>query len=109
MGPLDQVCVVFTGDNRLAQDFTSDRQALLDVVERFHGTAVPPYLRDVVPAEVVGKAAQSLIDVSHRRKAMIYIGNGFRLSRTRTRCSRTIGRGAPAAWAALRASRWNRR
>ena len=80
MGPLDQACVVFTGDNRVAQDFTSDRRALLATIERFHGTAVPPFLRGLYPASVVGRAAQSLIEVSHRRKAMIYIGSGIHIA-----------------------------
>ena len=80
MGPLDQACVVFTGDNRLAQDFTNDRQALLKAVDRFHGSAVPAFLRSLYPPQVVGQVAQSLIDVSHRRKAMIYVGNGFRVA-----------------------------
>ena len=34
LGPLDQACVLFTGDNRRSLDFTSDRQALLDSVEQ---------------------------------------------------------------------------
>jgi VWFA-related protein len=79
MGPLDQACVVFTGDNHLAQDFTDDHRALLAVIDKFHGTMVPPFLRGLYPASVVGRAAQSLIEVSHRRKAMIYIGAGIKI------------------------------
>lgn len=80
LGPLDQACVLFTGDNRRSLDFTSDRQALLDSVEKFHGTGVPPYLRMLYPAGVVEKAADSMVAASHRRKAMIYIGNGLRVA-----------------------------
>jgi len=80
LGPLDQACVLFTGDNRRSLDFTSDRQALLESIEKFHGTAVPPYLRMLYPAGVVEKAADSMVAASHRRKAMIYIGNGLRVA-----------------------------
>ena len=80
MGPLDQASIVFTGDNRVAQEFTSDRAALRAVVKRFHLTSIPPFLRMLYPPGVVKNVAQSLMDVSHRRKAMIYIGNGLRIS-----------------------------
>ena len=80
MGPLDQACVLFTGDNRQSLDFTGDRQALLASVNKFHGTAVPGILRAIYPASVVKRAAESMIAASHRRKAMIYIGNGLRVA-----------------------------
>lgn len=82
MGPADQVCIVFTGDNRLAQDFTSDRAALRAVIDRFKSIFIPPYLRMLYSSGTVKKVAESLTDVSHRRKALIYIGTGLRLGST---------------------------
>ena len=79
MGPLDQTSIVQTGDNSHAQEFTSDRAALLRVIDRVHLIGIPPGLGMIYSPDVVRRVAESLVEVSHRRKALIYIGSGLRM------------------------------
>jgi VWFA-related protein len=80
MGPLDQAAIVQTGDNSHAQEFTGERAALLRVIDRVHLMAIPFGLGAIYSPTTVMKVAESLIAVSHRRKALVYIGSGLRLS-----------------------------
>lgn len=80
MGPADRMAVVFTRDNRNAQDFTADRARLLRAIERtsigFIFTDGPSnhfYEASVATLRLV---AQALQKVPHRRKAIIYVSIG---------------------------------
>jgi len=82
LGPADLASVSFTRDNRHAQDFTSDRARLLRAIDSFTvgfrgmggGTEDLWYLYSV---GVLDRAVEYLTDVSERRKAVIYIGEGI--------------------------------
>ena len=86
LGPSDLAAVVFSRDNRHAQDFTSDRSRLIAAVERF-----TPGFRDLAHPDIAGAddlyylysigvletAVTSLSALPDRRKAIIYIGQGL--------------------------------
>lgn len=93
LGPADVASVVFTRDNRNSQDFTNDRARLLTAVNSFTvgfrgqataanaGLGTPDagaedlwYLSSV---NVLDRAVDFLTDVSERRKAIIYVGQGI--------------------------------
>src|SRR5262249_52795156 len=93
MGPYDLAAVVFTRDNRHAQDFTSDKAKLRAAVERFSpGTAFidptsyqPQGLETSVNTDVyafqssvrtISEAADYLAAAPNRRKALVYISEG---------------------------------
>jgi VWFA-related protein len=97
LGPEDRAAVVFTRDNRNAQDFTADRARLLAAIERFStGFVFAHRLKDddgrTNPAvrgddtyyrysiDTIGEIAKSLADVPHRRKVLVYVGIGVPLS-----------------------------
>ena len=79
--------VVFTRDNRNAQDFTSDRARLLKAVDTFtvgfrgHGRLrARAHMDDLWYLNSVGvleRAVDFLADVPDRRKAIIYVGQGL--------------------------------
>jgi VWFA-related protein len=75
LGPADQAAVVYTADNRKSQDFTSDRRVLRSVVERYVDTSMPPQLRANYAIGTVRRAVQGLIDIPHRRKALIFVSS----------------------------------
>ncbi len=79
LGPLDQAAIVFTGNNRQTQEFTGDRARLREVVDGITETAIPRELALNYSAQTVARVAESLMNVSHRRKAMLYIGHGLRI------------------------------
>jgi VWFA-related protein len=79
LGPLDEAAIVFSADNHLAQDFTGDHAALHRVIASAHESVIPGYLSAIYSAGAVRSVCEALVDVSHRRKAMIYIGTGLRL------------------------------
>ena len=91
LGPNDLASVVFTRDNRNAQEFTGDRARLLKAVEAFEaGSRVigisqgdqrgPAMLNQIQMFEssvdVLRRVSESLAAVRQRRKALIYIGVG---------------------------------
>jgi VWFA-related protein len=91
LSPNDLAAVVFTRDNRNAQEFTSDRARLLKAVEAFDaGSRVigisngdqrgPAMLNQIQMFEssvdVLRRVSESLAAVPQRRKALIYVGVG---------------------------------
>ena len=91
LGPNDLASVIFTRDNRNAQEFTSDRTRLLKAVESFefghrtigysNGEGLGAVLAQMQGFEssvgVLTRIAQSLAEVPQRRKTVIYIGVGL--------------------------------
>ena len=85
LGPSDLAAVVFTLDNRNAQDFTADRARLLHAASRFNvgfrdmGLDVPGqddgYF--AFSANVVESAVDILSSMPDRRKAIIYVSQGI--------------------------------
>jgi len=89
LGPNDLTAVVFTRDNRNAQDFTSDRARLLAAIERFEaGSRTVGLPRDgamlaiaeeplfLSSVETLASAAELLAAIPQRRKALIYVSVG---------------------------------
>ena len=94
LGPNDLAAVVFTRDNRNAQEFTNDRARLLKAIDAFEyggrtiGLMKPadgPVPPGLIYAEsypflssigTLSRVAESLADVPQRRKAVIYVGVG---------------------------------
>ncbi len=94
LGPSDLAAVIFTRDNRNAQDYTADRARLLAAVAK-----VGPGFRDMGPfnpetgrplpgeddyylvasADVLDSAIQVLSKMPDRRKVVVYIGQGLSL------------------------------
>jgi len=92
LGPNDLASVVFTRDNRNAQEFTSDRARLLKAIDAFEyggrtiglpkGEMVPKgfmYAESMAFFASVGtltRVAESLADLPQRRKAVVYVTVG---------------------------------
>ncbi len=89
LGPHDLASMVFTADNRNAQDFTSDHAKLTKALDRFHaGLATYKFGLDSGQAvntdttfyqftiSTLHAVADYLIDVPQRRKTLVYIGPG---------------------------------
>ena len=77
LGPQDLMAIVFTADNRRPQDFTNDRPKLKAAIDRFTrvgGLSVPIAMQ--MSIEVLVRAAEFLIDIPERRKALLYLGVG---------------------------------
>lgn len=82
----DLAAVIFTRDNRHAQDYTADRALLLKAIDRFTIGS-----RDMGPAEMqwtdqlyfmfsvdtLYNAVTALSSIADRRKAIVYIGQGL--------------------------------
>lgn len=79
LGPNDLATVLFTGGDRDAQDFTSDRAALRRAIDKYVDVSMPPQLTRPYRIRTVSRAAEYMIAVPHRRKAMIYVGGGLGL------------------------------
>jgi VWFA-related protein len=90
-GPSDLAAVIFTRDNRGAQDFTADRARLFAAVDKFSAGFRDMGLFDAdtqeaVPgqddmffqmsADVLGRAVDMLSSMPDRRKVIIYVGQG---------------------------------
>jgi len=81
MGPADRMAVVFTRDNRNAQDFTADRSKLQNAIERtsigFMFAAGTPS-RHFYEASIgtLRLVAEALRKVPYRRKAIVYVSVG---------------------------------
>jgi len=79
LGPTDLMAIVFTLDNRNAQDYTSDRKRLLATVDRFHvgfRDMGDNFLYFRYTIEVIGKVAELLSALPEQRKALVYVGQG---------------------------------
>jgi VWFA-related protein len=84
LSPDDLAAVVFTSDNRGAQDFTTDRARLLAAVDRFtvgfhDPAAFPPIANErafLDSVQTLSRAAEFLIGVPQGRKTLVYVGNG---------------------------------
>jgi len=86
LGPKDLVAVVFTGDNRQPQDFTSDRARIRDAIERFHDISVPGPLGTRYRLNTLSAAIGFLKTVPDKRSAILWItGNLTKGSYTPTR------------------------
>ena len=81
LGPSDLAAVVFTGDNRAPQDFTNDRARLIDAVERFHDSAIPPYLAGLYSLQTMRRTIDYLKDVPSLATAIFWITPGRGLDR----------------------------
>lgn len=93
LGPGDLATVVFTRDNRNAQEFTNDRARLLKAIDAFDyggrnigfsgGIPMPPGILLAESNALYGTvgtlahAAEILSAVPQRRKALIYVGVGL--------------------------------
>jgi VWFA-related protein len=90
LGPHDLAAVVFTRDNRNAQEFTSDRARLLKAVASFEfgGRTIgqPPDAPELGVSEVaafeasvgtLSRVAAVLAEVPQRRKALVYVTVGL--------------------------------
>jgi len=91
LGPNDLTAVVFTGDNRKTQDFTSDKTKLLAALDRFNpglasyrfgvdsqalDTDMHFYLSSV---RTLSSVADYLIAIPNRRKALFWVSPGVPL------------------------------
>ena len=86
LGPDDQCAIVFTRDNRNAQDFTSDRSRLLRAASRItagfiSATKSPEFDTDLnhylSSLNTVSRVAEHLETVSARRKTIAYLSIGI--------------------------------
>ena len=92
LSPNDLASIVFTRDNRNAQEFTGDRGRLLKAVESFEaghrvigissGDQRGPAILSQInmfesSVDVLRRVADTLASVPQRRKAMIYVGVGM--------------------------------
>ena len=89
LGPSDLAALIFTRDNRHAQDYTSDRGRLLSAAAKFSFG-----FRDMAPVWVPGaddgymvfsedtiaNAVETLATMPDRRKVVVYIGQGLPLN-----------------------------
>jgi VWFA-related protein len=88
LGPYDLACIVFTADNRNAQDFTSDHAKLVKALDRFRpGLATYKFGTDgggvntdanfyQFVVSTLHNVADYLIEIPQRRKTLVYIGPG---------------------------------
>jgi VWFA-related protein len=81
LGPSDLAAVVFTRDNRNAQDFTTDRTRLLAAVDKVSaGFVFAEGSDEYFHRSSIGtltKAAEYLAAVPDRRKALVYVSVGI--------------------------------
>jgi VWFA-related protein len=79
MGPTDLMSIVFTLNNRNAQEYTSDRAKLFRAVDKFNvgfrdlGDNTL-YFRYTI--ETLGKVAEFMTALPQQRKALVYVGQG---------------------------------
>jgi VWFA-related protein len=87
LGPNDMAAVIFTRDNRNAQEFTNDRARLLKAIDSFEfggrNVGIPPGFPAISESlafqQSVGtimRVAGSLTALSQRRKAVVYVTVG---------------------------------
>jgi VWFA-related protein len=78
LSPSDLACVLFTKDNRGAQDFTSDRALLTAAIDSFHAGWVPEFkeMPGRMSMGTVRNAVSFLRDRPHGRNAIMFITVG---------------------------------
>ena len=84
LGPADLAAVIFTRDNRKAQDYTNDRVRLLAAIDSFTAGARDLDPRDECVQEhyflaaigTLRRASELLAHVPQRRKTLIYVSTG---------------------------------
>ena len=92
LGPNDLACVVFTRDNRNAQEFTNDRSRLLNAIDAFQfggrsvglmadardspGLIVAELTSLYASVDTLRRVAETLTVLPQRRKAVIYVTVG---------------------------------
>ena len=87
LGPNDMAAVIFTRDNRNAQEFTNDRARLLKAIDSFEyggrNVGLPPQMPAITESlafqQSVGtimRVAGSLTALAQRRKAVVYVTVG---------------------------------
>lgn len=69
MGPQDRLAVLFTRDNRKAQNFTTDRALLHAAIDSFN----PMQTRGVRPFKVLARVQTFLTNLAGYRRAIFYI------------------------------------
>jgi VWFA-related protein len=88
MGAGDLATVLFTRDNRHAQDLTSDHARLLKAVNTFSrlGSVNMGCLYPIYSISVLERASSYLAALPQRRKAMVYISPGIHVPTTGDDC-----------------------
>lgn len=71
LGPTDLAAVVFTGDNRRSQEFTSDHRRLITAIQQATGATMDPALSFIYAVETIRRAVDALIGAPGKRKALI--------------------------------------
>jgi VWFA-related protein len=69
----DLVAVVFTGDNRRSQEFTTDHGKLLTAVKNVSAPAMDPRLLSRYATDILRRATEYLLAAPGRRKAIVDI------------------------------------
>ena len=80
LGSQDLASIIFTRDNRYSQDFTNDRSRLRAAVDHFSLGFTAKKMYDFYAVKAIREAAESLIAVPGRRKALIDISRGAQTS-----------------------------
>jgi VWFA-related protein len=75
LGPQDLAAVVYTGDDRNAQEFTHDRARLNAAVDRFKPGTVPGSSERTL--QILAAIAKTLGSVRERRKSIIWVSSGI--------------------------------
>lgn len=79
LGPADLAALIFTASSKGSQDFTADKARLLAALDRVnHGLACVPEVASKA-VETLGRVADTLSGVPHRRKAMFWVSGGVPL------------------------------
>ena len=80
LGDEDLAAVIFTANNRGAQDFTSDRRLLLDAIARLeNGWAGGPPVFAAYSVDVLQRLSVSLSKIPATRKAVVYVSVGHNI------------------------------
>ena len=80
LGDEDLAAVIFTANNRAAQDFTSDRRLLLDAIARLeNGWAGVPPVFAAYSVDVLQRLSATLAKVPATRKAVVYVSVGHNI------------------------------
>jgi VWFA-related protein len=69
----DLAAVVFTGDNRRSQGFTTDHARLLTAVDHMTAPSMDARLKARYTVDILRRATEAFIGVPGRRKALVYI------------------------------------
>ena len=69
LGPTDLAAVVFTGDNRRSQEFTSDHRRLITAIQQATGATMDPALSFIYAVETIRfRAVDALIGAPGKRQ-----------------------------------------